>query len=285
MKHLHNRRIFLSKKLRINELNISEEEFKKADKKDDIKYSFGAIMLKVPRNDEWNNVLKEIDEEDVYYNEEAPGRFGVEKRTHITVLYGTHDSEIELEDIKETILNRNPINIKMTDISLFENENFDVLKFDIESEDLVKFNKELTDKYPHTNDHGEYHPHATIAYLKSGTGKKYIKKIEEDDQIILDDLVDITYSRVVEDKKEKISIKLKPIEEIEETLNTGSYTNVKKGDKVEVQMNLFKDKPSIEIEAYNDSFFNDDDIEMFSFIHGGDMMMLAKKKEGKWISE
>ena len=31
--------------------------------------------------------------------------------------------------------------------------------------------------FPHTNSFPDYHPHLTIGYLKSGRGKKYVKKL------------------------------------------------------------------------------------------------------------
>jgi 2'-5' RNA ligase len=53
-----------------------------------------------------------------------------------------------------------------------------VLKFDVESEDLNKLNKVFSD-YPNTNKFPDYHPHCTIAYLKSGKAAKYIKKAKD----------------------------------------------------------------------------------------------------------
>jgi 2'-5' RNA ligase len=58
-------------------------------------------------------------------------------------------------------------------VSLFENAKYDVLKFDVENPVLAEINTELS-KLPHTTNFPDYHPHATIGYLKPGTGKKYV---------------------------------------------------------------------------------------------------------------
>jgi len=281
VKNLKSRKEFLSKEA-INEVNVEDEEFGE-DTKDEVKFEYGCIMLKVPRNEEWNNVLESIDEKDVYEDEDQPGRFGIETDPHVTVLYGTHDNEIEMEDIKETILDREDIDLKMIDISIFENEDYDVLKFGVESEDLMEFNSNLTENYPYTNDY-DYHPHATIAYLKPGTGKKYTKVFEEDDQIEMEGLNEITYSRVIEGEKEKIKIELPTEDDNDEESNESIKGSIKKGDTVNVKMTLFKGTPIHDVEAKNDSWFREG-VEMFSFLQGGDMMMIAKKIEDEWISE
>ena len=60
---------------------------------------------------------------------------------------------------------------------------------------------------------------------------------------------------------------------------------VKKGEKVSVVMEFFEGKPSYNVSAYNDSFFNErTQTESFSFLMGGDMMMIAKWDGEKWVS-
>jgi len=63
-----------------------------------------------------------------------------------------------------------------------------------------------------------------------------------------------------------------------------SKSSVKKGDKVEVVMELFQGKPSYTITAYDNSFLSEhDQTEVFSFL-SGDMMMLARWDGEKWVS-
>ena len=63
--------------------------------------------------------------------------------------------------------------------------------------------------------------------------------------------------------------------------------SVKKGQKVKVELSYLEGKPVSDVIAYTDAEFNDYfKAESFSFLFGGDMMMLAKwnEEEQKWIS-
>jgi hypothetical protein len=57
----------------------------------------------------------------------------------------------------------------------FENENYDVLKIEVEDKLLNEYFNQLK-KLPNHSDYPEYNAHVTIAYLKSGLGKKYVEK-------------------------------------------------------------------------------------------------------------
>lgn len=111
----------------------------------------------------------QIDPADVYDDE--PGH-GIEKEVHCTCLYGIHTQS--LKDIRD-LINLPVINYIIGKVSLFKNDKYDVLKFDIDSKDLHRLNKELCDKLEFTNNYKDYKPHITIAYLKVGTGEKYLK--------------------------------------------------------------------------------------------------------------
>jgi 2'-5' RNA ligase len=164
----------------------------KKEKDTDKSYSYGCAMLyfDFPKMDELH---ESIDEDDIY---DEDGH-GLETEPHCTLLYGLHDTEIEdYEKVFEYILkhlDEKDIKIKLYNASLFENE-YDVLKFDVkeimmdekgkedyskDDDTLYKINKDLTDNFPYTTDYPDYHPHATIGYLKKGKGKKYVKEFED----------------------------------------------------------------------------------------------------------
>jgi hypothetical protein len=66
--------------------------------------------------------------------------------------------------------------ITLTNISLFPNSDYDVLKFDAAGVGLKEAN-EILMKLPNSNDYPNYHPHMTVAYLNKGTaGNEYVKK-------------------------------------------------------------------------------------------------------------
>lgn len=99
----------------------------------------------------------------------------LEKNPHVTLLYGFHDS-VKPKKLINIVKKFDFNHCKVYNVSVFENEEFDVLKFDVEQSNLQLVNQELS-SFPHTNLYGEYKPHMTIAYMKPGTGKNYIQKL------------------------------------------------------------------------------------------------------------
>ncbi len=137
----------------------------------DAKRSYACLMLDCSDfKSELKRIQKEIPWEDVYDDE--PGH-RYENDPHITVLYGIHEQDSDV--VKEQLGDITPCKYKLTGISLFENDKFDVVKCTVESSDLTKLNKHCTDTLEFTNDYPKYVPHLTIAYVKPGTGKKYTK--------------------------------------------------------------------------------------------------------------
>lgn len=136
------------------------------------KYSYGCVMLQAP--------IKEMKDFQLRIEDEDLHEYGKEKDPHVTILYGIHDDETSLDEIKALFskLGKQEIEISLTEINLFENEEYDVVKINIESVDLHFLNKELR-KLPHTSSFPDYKPHMTIAYVKPGTGKKYVEKFEK----------------------------------------------------------------------------------------------------------
>jgi 2'-5' RNA ligase len=47
----------------------------------------------------------------------------------------------------------------------------------VQNSALYEINAKLSE-LPHTTNFPDYHPHATIGYLKSGMGKKYVEKFK-----------------------------------------------------------------------------------------------------------
>lgn len=95
---------------------------------------------------------------------------GTEKEPHITALYGLHDEDPTA--VHKLLANEPPITATLGKASIFHTDDADVLKVDVDSPDLHRINKSLA-SLPHTNTHGEYKPHVTIAYLQKGQGAQY----------------------------------------------------------------------------------------------------------------
>ena len=68
-----------------------------------------------------------------------------------------------------------PIEADMENVSIFEGDKYDVVKVDIDSEALRKANALVGDTEALPGEtFKDYKPHATIAYVKKGEGKKYV---------------------------------------------------------------------------------------------------------------
>ncbi len=176
---------------------LSREQFLKLvneakvdkDKKKDVKHDSGCLMAFFDI-DNWDERIEPILTEDLYLPEENPEKYGAESEPHVTVLYGFKDDELQVQDIIDKVQSYNgPVSIKITGISLFENEKFDVVKYEIESEQLKELNTYFVDNFPNSNEYPEYKAHMTIAYVKPGMGKKYVKVFDEPEELFTNNFV------------------------------------------------------------------------------------------------
>ena len=164
--------------------------------KKDHKHEYGCLMVYLKIED-WKSLQNSIDEDDLYVDEDDSS-YGRETKPHVTILYGLHDN-IKDEDIEIDIKDITSPKLKFKNISSFNSDKYDVLKFDVESSDLNKLNKKFTE-YPHTTNFPDYHPHCTIAYLKSGKAEKYIKKLKDMVNIVFE-TEKIVYSKASGEEK------------------------------------------------------------------------------------
>lgn len=153
---------------------LQEKEEKKKPKRE---YEYGCVMVYLNADKKaWDALQDQIEDDDIYIGEDGEG-FGREMDPHVTVLFGIH-ADVPDENVEKLITEVKEPVIEMQKISAFKNDVFEVLKFDVKSNDLVKLNKKFK-TLPHTNTFPEYHPHATICYLKKGKSDKYVKKFTD----------------------------------------------------------------------------------------------------------
>jgi len=149
----------------------------------EVKYGYVSLVLN--QFDSVLNVDSIIDEHDIYDGFHR-------NETHLTLLYGLTDN-IDVKTIKSKFKNIEPFDIKLGSISIFEKEDYDVVKFDIlRNSTLFKINENLKE-ISHIDTY-EYNPHITIAYVKKGAGYKYINK--NFTEIVLKKCRDIKYSPI-----------------------------------------------------------------------------------------
>lgn len=163
-------------------------------------YEYGCVMLYF-NFPEMNKIHDVINHDDVYI-EEGDRSFGLEDKPHCTLLYGLHDG-VTTEEVKKVLDNYTYTTLKAHNASLFENPDYDVLKFDIKGDNIHETNKDLQ-QYPFTSNFPDYHPHMTIAYLKPGTGKRYVKMLKKFEYDLVPQYA--VYSKPNGDK-DKINIK------------------------------------------------------------------------------
>jgi hypothetical protein len=153
------------------------EEFKLKlikEKSEDQQYSYGCVMGYFSLSD---SIDIELNDEDVYNNEK--NEYGREIEPHVTLLYGLLDDQIDENEMIEFLSHLVLPSVTIKQCTLFENEEFDVLKWDVESPALKVLNKAISAAYPNENKFPDYHAHETIAYMIPGTGKNYIKTLDE----------------------------------------------------------------------------------------------------------
>lgn len=99
---------------------------------------------------------------------------GREKDPHVTIRYGIHS--VGPAEVVPVLAASGPVTLWLGKVTVFAGEEHDVLKADVESPDLRRLHAALG-KLPHTDTHPTYVPHATIAYVRPGLGKKYADRM------------------------------------------------------------------------------------------------------------
>lgn len=118
---------------------------------------------------------KKIESADVYDPMDLDMKYGIEKETHITLLFGL-DPTVPIEDVQKILRRHTFVRGRLVNASLFKSDLYDVLKFDVDEESVKRFSEinSALCKLPYKTDFPDYHPHCTVAYLKPGMGEKYV---------------------------------------------------------------------------------------------------------------
>jgi len=143
-------------------------------------YSYSLVKIEVPKEIA-EKVLAfgiSIPDEELY-EDPNDDSFGRELETHITVKYGLTTKDAD--EVKTLVENdNNSISVKLGNISIFWGNKidkpYDVVKVSVESEDLNKYHKLFSENLENKDEHPDYKPHLTIAYVKKGSGQKYVDK-------------------------------------------------------------------------------------------------------------
>ncbi len=165
---------------------------------------YACIMLDYKMPEFIKEIQKKIPEEDIYFGSEddrSKNMFGLENECHITIVYGLNN-DVEFKNIEPYLFQLNEYKTILTDISTFENKNFDVLKVTAKCPKAFESNKLIMNNFDVHTDYPDYNPHMTIAYMKKGKADKYKKKILDKIDTIKPCGFNYSYHRDGEDKNE-----------------------------------------------------------------------------------
>lgn len=140
-------------------------------------YDYACLMLKYEQPKFIKELQKQIPEEELYYGENGDEKenFGLEHQSHVTLCYGL-ENDVKFKDFQQYLYKLDDYKSIIVNISVFENDDFDVLKCDVKCPKANETNKKLMDNFKVHSDYPDYHAHMTIAYLKKGNADKYTKK-------------------------------------------------------------------------------------------------------------
>ena len=133
-------------------------------------YDFSSVQIQIPEdlaNEIYQWGLDNIPDTDL-----CPTEKGRETDIHITLKYGLHN--FDFTEVRNILGGKGPINIELGPMSLFNSDNYDVLKIDIISSDLHRLNKQICKGMEYTDTFPKYKPHLTLAYLNKGAGDKFV---------------------------------------------------------------------------------------------------------------
>jgi 2'-5' RNA ligase len=132
-----------------------------------------CVMVDVPRYKKLMEYIEKIPSNLLYKPSDA--EYGRTKEPHITVLYGIAPLS---EQTAKNILSKIPKKLvaELGKVSKFENPNspFDVIFVEVKSPHLTAIHKTLTKTCENANQHPEYHPHVTLAYVEKGSCNEYV---------------------------------------------------------------------------------------------------------------
>lgn len=97
---------------------------------------------------------------------------GRELNPHVTVKFGIHS--VDPSEAQALVAEIPPIKFTLGKTALFKSDEYEVLYVAVDSEDLQSLNQLIARNLDVTDTHPTYVPHATIAYLKPGTGARYV---------------------------------------------------------------------------------------------------------------
>ena len=140
-------------------------------------YAFLMIDYEMPTF--IKDLQNKIPKNELYFGtdeEKKDNQYGLEKESHVT-LAPCLDSDIDFDKLKSLLLPLKEYKCILNNISIFENDDYDVLKADVKCPNMHKTYNKIKENFELHSAYKEYHPHMTIAYMQKGMADKYKKKM------------------------------------------------------------------------------------------------------------
>lgn len=143
-------------------------------------HEFSSVMVELPEAVEvalaaMRQSIKESDQP------ESP------ERAHVTILYGLHGADPK--PIETLLANEGPVRLRLGRTNFFpaseSSEGRDVVYVEVYGQDLRHLHRKLRRHLPHTVNWPRYVPHLTVAYVKKGSGHRYVGRTDLDYKVVL----------------------------------------------------------------------------------------------------
>ena len=128
---------------------------------------------------------------------------GYETDPHVTVRYGLHGDDSELDASLKQLGETEPFEVRFGNPSVFAGKEYDVIKLDLLDgfEDELRALHDRLGDLNHTDKFKDYRPHLTVAYVKPGKGAWYCKRLAVPRTTLKDTVTKLVYSD--RDKKKR----------------------------------------------------------------------------------
>jgi hypothetical protein len=145
----------------------------------DAQKEYAFLMLSYDTPEFIKNLQNEIPAEELYVGAEGEeDRYGLETQSHISVLPCLSNST-KLNDLIPQLPELSTLGANLVNISVFECDDYDVLKADVMFDSPIAGLHDELDKEFKTHSEYEFHPHMTIAYMQKGKATQYAKELSE----------------------------------------------------------------------------------------------------------
>ena len=137
--------------------------------------SFGSTQFNLPDDlaDRVRAMSMRIADEDLADD-------GREDDPHVTILYGLTDDNPK--SVRQALRGQSTGTIEFGQTSVFKCDDYDVVKIDVLGDYIEHIHDVLADDCKYESTHPTYIPHCTLAYVRSGCGKKYLGMDDMDGQ-------------------------------------------------------------------------------------------------------